>query len=168
MIHSQEKLSPLEKIQRVFWKALYPYFPTLQGALVRSHIIRHESGRQRYHLGWLAPHVSLEKLKDHLSREWNFGNHFVAWKDTDQVLSWRRLASFEEQWHLRVYADGEIRGHYERTPEASPLKHFEEVGETARAAEFKKFLGAYCVAHPTFRHLQPDSTMIHPVSEMTT
>lgn len=161
------RLSLGERTRQALWRALYPVFPALQKLFLRLHLFWHEPGRQRYHLGWLKAGTTLDELKEHLSTTWQFGNHFVAWRDDDQVLSWRRLASFEEQWHLRVYCDGEIRGHYERTPEANPLKHFREVGETDRTDEFKKFLGAYCVEARSPMHLTPDPTMIDPVSEIT-
>ena len=32
----------------------------------------------------------------------------MAWTDKDQVLSWRKLVNFQEQYHLRVFKDGEI------------------------------------------------------------
>ncbi|MEK7144665.1 MAG: hypothetical protein AAB794_02325 [Patescibacteria group bacterium] len=157
----------MNKIKVVVWKVVYFLFPSLQTFLLKSHLIWHKHDRQRYHIGWLVAGGTLEQLKKHLSEKWNFGNHFVAWKDNDQVLSWRRLENFEEQWHLRVYVDGEIRGHYEKTPEASPLQHFREIGEIDRTDDFKKFLGAYCVDQQSPMHLAPDQTMLDPVSEIT-
>jgi hypothetical protein len=157
----------MDRIKMMFWRFLYPIFPSVQNMLLKSHLIWHKSGRQRYHIGWLASGVTLDELKKHLSEEWHFGNHFVAWKDTAQVLSWRRLKDFNDQWHIRVYEDGEIRGHYEKTPESSPIQHFREVKETDRREDFKKFLGDYCVETQTPMHLVPDTTMTDPVSEIT-
>lgn len=151
----------------VVWRVIYAVFPQLQKILLKLHIIWHENGRQRYHIGWLRKGATLEELKKHLSEKWHFGNHFVAWKDDDQVLSWRRLENFEKQWHLRVYADGEIRGHYEDTPEASPLRHMREIDETDRTEEFRTFLGPYCVRRRSPIRLTPDRTMTDLVSEMT-
>ena len=54
----------------------------------------HEKGRQRYHIGYLALGKTLEELKQHLNSKWGFGNHFIAWPDDGQVLSWRKLADF--------------------------------------------------------------------------
>lgn len=160
-------LSTFEHSEQIFWKILYPIFPWFQKILLKFHIIWHTKGRQRYHIGWLRKGATLTQFKEHLSSKWNFGNHFVAWKDDDQVLSWRRLASFEEQWHLRVYSDGEIRGHYERTPEAAPVKHFTEVGEVDRTSEFKEFCGDFCVDTKSPMHLTRDITMTDPESEIT-
>lgn len=164
---NKESAKIRKRITTVAWKAVYAVFPSLQKMLLKLHVIWHENGRQRYHVGWLRAGATLEELKKHLSEKWNFGNHFVAWKDDNQVLSWRRLESFEKQWHLRVYADGEIRGHYENTPEASPLRHIREVGEINRTEEFKTFLGTYCAKRRSSMHLKPDRTMTDPVSEIT-
>ncbi len=160
-------LSHSERLRESLWKRIYPLFPPLQNALLKMHLIWHKKERQRFPIGWLRSGATLQELEDHLSKNWGFGNHFVAWKDTDQVLSWRRLENFEEQWHLRVYADGELRGHYERTPEANPIEHFREVGELDRLDDFKKFLGEYCADQPSPMTLTPDPLAASSVSEIT-
>lgn len=68
----------------------------IQRFLLRAHIINHDKGRQPYHIGWLAPGRTLQELKEHLHEEWGFGNHFVAWIDEGQVLSWRKLLDFND------------------------------------------------------------------------
>ncbi len=160
-------MTTLDRIKQKIWKGIYPLFPTVQSTLLRLHIIWHNKERQRFHIGWLKSGATLVELKKYLSERWGFGNHFVAWHDDGQVLSWRRLASFSEQWHLRVYSDGEIRGHYEKTPEAHPFEHFNEVGEADRTNDFKMFLGDFCVAQKSPMRLFPDPTMTDPVSEVT-
>lgn len=167
MPHTPHQQTKGTRVREFIWERIYFFFPALQRFLLRTHLIWHTPGRQPFHIGWLRANVTLVELKHHLAREWGFGNHFIAWKDTDQVLSWRRLENFNEQWHLRVYTDGEIRGHYEKTPEGSPLQHFAEMGEKNRQDDFKKFLGAYCVAERSPMHLVPDRTMTDPVSEIT-
>lgn len=156
-------MSPLEKFKQSVWRIIYPVFPKLEKTFLRFH----EKERQRYHIGWLAPEKTLADLKIHLSKNWGFGNHFVAWEDSDQVLSWRKLASFREQYHLRVYRDGEIRGHYELTPEGAPLAHFEEKGETDKREDFLKFLDGFIVSTQYPREVAPDTTVPVPDSEVT-
>ena len=156
-----------DKIKQKIWRFIYNFFPTLQKTLLGSGIIHHESGRQKYHLGWLAPGKTLEGLKLHLHSEWGFGNHFVAWKDQGQVLSWRKLTDFKDQYHLRVFEDGEIRGHFEFTPEAHPLAHFEEKGEKNTKDDFLKFLGDFVVQDKYVSHLQMDPEAYNPDSEIT-
>jgi hypothetical protein len=154
--------NPKQKILQKIWGWLYPIFPHIE----HSFLFFHNKKRQKYHVGWLAPHCTLVDLKKHLSSEWGFGNHFVAWEDSSQVLSWRKLTSFEEQYHIRVYSDGEIRGHYEYTPEAAPIRHFLEIGEQAKTRDFLKFLG-YCVTTKKYvSHVLPDTTVASVDSEI--
>lgn len=162
----KEILTTSQRIKKNIWKKIYPFFPWLQKALLNTHLIWHEKGRQPYHIGWLAPGKTLKELEQYLHDKWGFGNHFVAWKDKGQVLSWRRLENFDFQYHLRVFSDGEIRGHYEYTPESKPIDHFIEKGEVDRTEDFKKFLGDYIVEKKHVSHLKQDM-VYSPESEIT-
>ncbi len=156
-----------EKLKQKIWRGIYRFFPMLQKDLLKWGLVWHEKKRQKYHLGWLAPHKTLGGLKKHLNEKWGFGNHFVAWTDTGQVLSWRKLESFSRQYHLRVFEDGEIRGHYEFTPEEHPVDHFAENGETEHKADFIKFLGDFVVQEKYISHLTMDPDAYNPDSEVT-
>jgi len=156
-----------DKLKQKIWHVIYKFFPTLQKALLRMGIIHHEKGRQRYHIGWVAPGRTLAEIKVHLHTKWGFGNHFVAWKDEGQVLSWRKLQDFNDQYHLRVFEDREIRGHFEFTPEAHPLAHFEETGEKDATADFLKFLGEFVTIERTFVLMEIDPEAYNPDSEVT-
>jgi hypothetical protein len=155
-----------QRVKNKIWHIIYYVFPWLQSHLVKWHIIWHDKDRQKYHLGWLAPGRTLKELENHLHEKWGFGNHFVAWVDSGQVLSWRKLVDFDHQYHIRVFKDGELRGHYEFTPESKPLKHFDEVGEESHIREFKKFLGDFAVYEKYVSHLKPDLKTA-PESEIT-
>ena len=155
-----------QKIKNRIWHIVYYVFPWFQKHLVEWRIIWHDKSRQKYHLGWLAPGKTLKDFEKHLHEKWGFGNHFVAWVDSGQVLSWRKLVDFDRQYHIRVFKDGEIRGHFEYTPESKSLAHFKEVGEEERLAEFKKFLGDFAVNKKHISHLQPD-LQTAPESEIT-
>ncbi len=155
-------MSFLDRTKQKIWRFIYKFFPTLQSFFVRFH----EPGRQRYHIGWLAPGKTLEELKLHLHKQWGFGNHFVAWPDEGQVLSWRKLADFQDQYHLRVFEDGEIRGHYEYTPEAHPIAHFDEKDEQFKKEDFLKFLGEFVTDQKTTMHLEMDPEAYNPDSEI--
>ena len=156
-----------DKVKQKTWDVIYTFFLPTRAFLLKRGIIWHKKGRQRYHLGWLAPHKTLAELKKHLHDKWGFGNHFIAWIDEDQVLSWRKLTDFEDQYHLRVYKDGEIRGHYEFTPEAKPFEHLEEVGEGDKTKDFLKFLGDFVVQKKYISHLRMDPDAFDPKSEIT-
>jgi len=160
------KLTFGQKIKKNIWHNIYPIFPWMQTHFLKWHIVWHDKGRQQYHIGWLAPGKTLEELENHLHTQWGFGNHFVAWGDNGQVLSWRKLEDFDNQYHIRVFKDGEIRGHYEYTPESKPIEHFIEVNEQPRLDDFKKFLGDYIVQKKYISHLKPD-VRIAPDSELT-
>ncbi|HWA32253.1 MAG TPA: hypothetical protein VG694_02285 [Candidatus Paceibacterota bacterium] len=156
-----------DKLKQKIWHRLYRVFPSWQRNLLKAGLIRHRRGRQRYHIGWLAPGRTLEELKSHLHKEWGFGNHFVAWEDEGQVLSWRKLPDFRHQYHLRVFHDGEIRGHFEYTPEAHPIDHLLEIGERAANEEFLRYLGEFRVAEEYISKLEPDPNAFDPDSQFT-
>ena len=156
-----------DKIKQKIWHFIYKFFPTLQKDLLKWHLIWHDKGRQKHHIGWLAPGKTLEGLKKHLHDKWGFGNHFIAWVDDGQVLGWRQLADFKCQYHLRVFSDGEIRGHFEFTPEAHPLEHFEEKGQREAKDDFLKFLGDFVTEEKHISHLKMDPGAFNPDSEMS-
>lgn len=152
-----------QKIKQKIWRFLYPIWPQIEHKFVFLHGRR----RQKFHVGWLAPHHTLNGLKKHLSSKWGFGNHFVAWEDDSQVLSWRKLTSFNEQYHLRIYSDGEIRGHYERTPESAPLRHFVSVGSQSKNKDFRNFLGSYMTIHRHISKLHSKGAITQDEPEVT-
>ena len=160
-------MSFFDRVKQKTWDLIYRVFLPARTALFKTGIIWHKKGRQRYHIGWLAPGKTLVRLKKHLHDKWGFGNHFIAWVDEEQVLSWRKLTDFEDQYHLRVYEDGEIRGHYELTPEAHPLEHVEEKGEMDKTPDFLKFLGDFVTQKKHISHLQMDPGAFDPKSEIS-
>ncbi|MFA7285547.1 MAG: hypothetical protein WC011_01715 [Candidatus Paceibacterota bacterium] len=155
-----------DKIKKHVWSFIYKFFHKFQTFLLKYKIIHHK-GRQEYHIGWLKAGATLEDLKHHLHNNWGFGNHFVAWVDNGQVLSWRKLIDFNTQYHLRVFEDGEIRGHFEYTPEGHPMDHFLESGEKEVKEDFLKFLGDFVVVNKTEMHLEIDPEAFNPKSEIT-
>ena len=156
-----------DKIKQQIWSFVYSFFLPVREFLLKKGIIWHKKGRQKYHIGWLAQGKSLEGLKNHLHKDWGFGNHFIAWIDEDQVLSWRKLTDFQDQYHLRVYKDGEICGHFEFTPEAHPLEHLEERGEIDTKEDFLKFLGEFVTQEKHISHLKMDPSAFNPGSEIS-
>lgn len=157
----------LDKVKQKFWHFIYRFFPTIQKDFLKWGIVHHNGTRQKYHVGWLAPGKTLEELKVYLHEKWGFGNHFVAWTDDGQVLSWRKLVDFQTQYHLRVFEDGEIMGHLELTPEAHPIAHLEEKGEREATQDFLKFLGEFVVQEKHISHLKMDPNAYNPDSEIS-
>ncbi|MFA6520546.1 MAG: hypothetical protein WCT44_02995 [Candidatus Paceibacterota bacterium] len=160
-------MTPEDKLKQKIWRFIYSFFLPVRKFLLRIGLIWHKKGRQQYHVGWLAPGKTLEGMKKHLHEKWGFGNHFIAWVDEDQVLSWRKLTDFQDQYHLRVYKDGEICGHFEFTPEAHPVEHMEEKGEREAKEDFLKFLGDFVTEKKHISHLTFDPDAFDPKSEIS-
>ena len=160
-------MTPADKLKQEIWDFIYKFFLPLRKVLMKTGLIYHKKGRQKYHIGWLPSGKTLESLKKHLHDKWGFGNHFIAWIDEKQVLSWRKLTDFSDQYHLRVYEDGEICGHYEFTPEAHPLEHIEERGEREARADFLNFLGEFVTEKKYISHLEMDPNAFDPKSEIS-
>jgi len=159
-------MNSFDKLKQKIWHFLYKFFSPAQKTFLKTGLIWHK-GRQKYHIGYLAPGKTLEELKEHLHKKWGFGNHFVAWGDEGQVLSWRKLIDFNHQYHLRVFEDGEIRGHFEYTPEGHPISHFDEKGESFHHKEFLKFLGNFVTDKKHPMHLKMDPNAFNPDSEIS-
>jgi len=156
-----------DHLKHRIWKIIYRFFVPTQRNLLKLNIIRHSNERQRYHLGWLSSGKTLEGLKAHLSKNWGFGNHFIAWVDEGQVLSWRKLPDFHHQYHLRVFENGEIRGHFEFTPEAHPISHLMAKLEEEKKEDFLKFLGDFITEEKTISHLVMDPTAFDTHSQIS-
>jgi hypothetical protein len=131
------------RVKYVFWKAVYPIHNDLRNFLLITRILKHE-GRQDYAFGVIAPGRNMQDFLKHLEKH-QFGNHFIAWDDDDQVMSLRRLDGFERQYHVRIFSDGEVRGHYEFTPECYPILHYKAHGQEERREEFSGFFGDWVV-----------------------
>lgn len=140
-----------DRAKYVFWRTYTPFHPLLRGTAralgvsTQSFGVTTHKGRQNYLLGHIAPGVSLQDFVHYLVSK-GFANHFVAWKDNGEVVSLRRVENFTHQYHIRIFADGEVRGHYEFTPECYPFSHLKAVGQEHRAAEFAALFGNRIIA----------------------
>lgn len=143
--NEQFAMTPSYYAKRVFWWVATPVFPFfqyfLQGLFIAGGLVAQHEGRQDFYLGNIAPGKTIDDLVAYLSAVHGFGNHFVALFDPGQVASLRRLHNFKYQYHLRIFADGEVRGHYELTPESHPFKHMKGEDFHDRQQDFVKWLG---------------------------
>lgn len=121
------------------WFVIVPLHPYGKEVLLWLGLIKH-SGRQDFLLGTVAPDETIESVSMHLV-EHGYGNHFVAWDDDGQVVSLRHTPNFTYQYHVRIFNDGEVRAHYEFTPESYPFKHLKEIGQEERREEFLELFG---------------------------
>ena len=103
-----------------------------------AHITRH-SGRQHFHIGWLARRLTKTELRRHLKKA-GFEHDPYAWVDKDEVLSMRMLVKEKYQYHIRLHKDGEIKGHYEYAPDSKPLKHLDARYFRRKKRYFRKLL----------------------------
>ncbi len=101
-------------------------------------------GRQRFLIGKVHPEKELESLVVHLISH-GYGHNVVAWQDQGEVASLRLPDGFQYQYHIRLFDDGEVRGHYEYTPEAYPLKHYYEEDMEERREYFMELLKDFVI-----------------------
>ena len=98
--------------------------------------------RQKYIIGFLKKGKTPEEFTKHLKNK-GYSKAYMAWKDLGEVLSLRKIIRKNFQYHIRLFEDGEIRGHYEYTAEANPLGHFYEVVFTDPKDYFEHLLHGY-------------------------
>ena len=127
------------QIKKVFWFFIQPIHPYLRDGLLALKVIHH-NGRQPFVLGYLAPGKKAEDLRNFLITQKYFEDHFPCWNDDGEVVDIRFCENFDWQYHLRVFNDGEIRGHHEYTPESRPIAHLKDKNSTAHTKEFLEFL----------------------------
>ncbi len=133
------------RIKYYFWYYYSPYHTTVRDSVIAWSLVKNR-GRQPFVLGKIAPHFSLEQFVAYLVEK-GFGYHRIAWEDDGEVVSLRRVQDFERQYHIRIFEDGEVRGHYEYTPECYPLLHLWDIGRESKREEFLELLGNAVTPH---------------------
>jgi len=123
------------------WSIVYATYPSLLREIER---LGFHSGRQPYVLGRLNPRYQAEDLRRHLAEQ-GFEPAILAWKDSGEVLSMRKVDKHIFQWHVRLFSDGEIRGHYEYSPEGGALGHIFETAFKPDEERLQAMLGELLV-----------------------
>ncbi len=145
----------------VFWRLITPFHNHGRDFLLNVGVLHHES-RHNYTLGTLAPGRDVAEFLKYLeSRGW--GNNFIAWREEGEIIGIRKIESFERQYHIRIFRDGEVCGHYEYTPECRPRWHLKEIGIEERREEFMKELGDWVIPS-SFPPLRSEVTPSYSVS----
>lgn len=129
----------IEHGKRWVWWAITPPFLVIRWLLLKSRIIKHDI-RQPFLIGQLREGKTPQSLFDHVVAQ-GFTKNYLAWIDNGETFGVRRLCDIHHQYHIRLFDDGEIRGHYEWTPEARPFDHLFERGFEERREEFLAILG---------------------------
>jgi len=136
-------LSWVDRVKYFAWRIYTPMHPAVRDFLgavgLVNHTEKYPRGRQPYILGHIAPGQTMQEFVAYVVGK-GFGNHFVAFEDRGQVVSLRHVDNFKYQYHLRIFEDGEVRGHYEYTPECHPFLHMKEGTMEPRRDEFLKIL----------------------------
>lgn len=132
-----------DRLKYTIWFFYTPLHTYVRDCVVTLRLVRHE-GRQQFLLGTIAPSVTAREVIEFLVNE-GYGKHFVAWRDEDELISLRRSDDFKRQYHIRIFIDGEVRGHYEYTPECRPWKHLRAIAQEPKREEFLALLGPFIV-----------------------
>ncbi len=133
------KINYPTRLQRHFFIWYTGRHESIRNALINLGVLKH-TGRQVYLLGKIAKGVSIKQFVSYLIDK-GYGNHFIAWKDDGEIASLRYTENFKYQYHIRVFEDGEVRGHYEYTPEYRPISHSRKIGQEACREKFLSLLG---------------------------
>ena len=123
----------------MFWNIVYTIYPPFLRLLERFHF---HTVRQEYVLGNLNSRYTPNDLRQFLFQR-GFSKAILAWKDPGEILSLRLVDRKVFQYHLRLFNDGEIRGHYEYSSEGNPLFHILDIGLRREENFFRSLLGAY-------------------------
>lgn len=123
----------------MFWKIVYKIYPPFLRVLEKIGV---HKKRQKFFIGKLRGNVSFENFKKFLFSE-NFESAILAWKDPHEILSLRKIDSKVFQYHLRLYSDREITGHYEYSSEGNPWRHIVETVFEPKEEYFKKLLADF-------------------------
>jgi hypothetical protein len=132
----------INRLKTFFWFFEKPIHPYIRDLLLALHLIHHH-GRQPFHIGWLAPTHTARDLREYLIQNKGFEDHFPCWIDDGETVDLRFRQNFDWQYHLRIFNDGEVRGHHEYTPESRPIAHLRDRDSTACTKEFMNFLGTW-------------------------
>jgi hypothetical protein len=127
---------PPKEYQTWFWSLVYSFMPKVT-ALVQ--LIGFHRFRQNYKVGFLRKDKTPDDFAKLLHKH-GYSKAFMAWKDLGEVLSVRKIVHKKFQYHIRLFKDGEICGHYEYTPEANPIGHLYEVVFTNPKEYFEHLL----------------------------
>jgi hypothetical protein len=123
-----------------FWKLAYICYPSIRDFLLFTRIMKH-SGRQNFLIGILKSGIDKEDFKKFLEKK-GFERSILSWIDDDEVLCMRKRMGKKYQYHIRLFCDNEIRGHYEYAPECKPLDHLNAVSQQKKSNYFKTLLSS--------------------------
>lgn len=107
-------------LHKFIWRINYTIYPYLRDLILFTKVWRH-TGRQNFRIGFVKKGVKKSDIKRILKFN-GFEKSVCSWIDDGEVLSMRKCVG-GYQYHIRFFSDGEIRGHYECSPEGAPVRH---------------------------------------------
>lgn len=109
--------------KKILWIIVLPWHNNARDLIVKLKL--RPRIRQPYYIG------SIEKNTDEFRKYLTaagFEETKLAWIDDGEILSLRKIDGKFYQHHIRVFSDGEVRGHFEYTPESHMVKHVMSIG----------------------------------------
>ena len=100
--------------------------------------------RQNFPIGFVKV-GDITKVKVFLIKK-GYEENIFAWRDPGEVVDVRKTDEEEFRYHLRIFEDGEVRGHYEYNGEVKPLKHIFEACFVGRESYFRGLLRKWLVS----------------------
>ncbi len=104
--------------KKLLWFCILPFHNKVRDMIVFLRL--RKPNRQPFYIG-RAKH-SPEFIEAYFNDK-GFENIKIAWLDDGEILSMRKIEDKYYQHHVRLFNDGEIRGHFEMTPESHMIKH---------------------------------------------
>lgn len=123
----------------MFWKIIYIIYPPILRVLEALHF---HNKRQEFLLGMLGLKCTPQDFQKFLVEK-GFFKAILAWQDPGEVLSLRKIDNKKFQYHIRLFNDREIRGHYEFSSERNPFKHIFNIGFQDRRDYIKSLVDDY-------------------------
>jgi len=111
----------------MIWPMLWNHISRAIRLWIQRRILKAEVGRQPYFIGWISPARLWTRYYKKLLYEYFYQDNHLSFCDKDEVFNVRRLKEQDGkryQIHLRGFEDGELRAHYEISPEADPIRHY--------------------------------------------
>lgn len=132
----------LKTWKQYIWAPVEPVYPFFRWLTIRLRLVTVPADRQHFHLGFLKEGVTYADFKVQLINN-DFKHQWMAFVDPGEEFGMRKLCpvDYRYQYHVRVFKDGEVRGHYEKTPEDYPLDHLNEVDFQNRQDDFYAMFG---------------------------
>ncbi len=114
-------------LKECLWTLMKPFWPPLRW-IMRVFGMKPFGARQPTQLGYLAPNKTPEQFRQFL-KSIGFRHDPFAWRDDNEVFGLRNRLTFKHQQHVRLFSDGEVRGHQEITPEFDDVAHLKDKGK---------------------------------------